>query len=156
MLWSSWQTGHNHRPIVASELQQFGIELWIGKVEFEHRRFEIIQIDGLSDSAQMAEGIFQAANERLGILMQDSLAISLARETQHDPEHPAPAPSAISGNNRRAHAEIHLRLFAWTDLDAPDPRRIGFTKLAHQPFNRLIRASELHLDFKILINPLRR
>ena len=155
MLRGSWQARQDHRPVVASELQQFWVELRIGKIKFEHRRFKIIQINCLGNSAEIAEGIFQAANERLGVLMEDRLAISLAGETQNDAEHPGLAAGPLAGKNRSTRTKIHLRLFAWTDLDAPDPRRVGFTKLAHQPLNRLIGAGELHLDFKILIDPLR-
>src|SRR5207245_10825358 len=42
MLRSSIPASHDHRPIVASELYQFWIQLRIGRIYFDHRRFKMI------------------------------------------------------------------------------------------------------------------
>jgi hypothetical protein len=48
-----------------------------------------------------------------------------------------------------------LRFLTWLDFDAPHPLGLLAAESAHEPFDRLIGATETHFGHQILINPLR-
>src|SRR6266568_9523892 len=119
MLRGSGQAGQNGHTVMARKLPELGIEFWIGKIELEHRRLEVVQIDRLGDSAQMAEGILQAANQRLGVLMTNRFAVALARVAQYHSENPGFAFASVTGDKRRTGPKVHVDFLARGHFDPP-------------------------------------
>jgi len=72
------------------------------------RSLEIIDDQGPGSTAEVPEGIFETANEVVGGLMINCFAVSLARETQDNPEDMRTLTLAIRSDNRCTSAEIYL------------------------------------------------
>jgi hypothetical protein len=62
------------------------------------------------DPAEMPEGVLQAAEEVIGGLAVDRLAVALAGVAEHDPEHGGLAPLAVGADDRGPGAEVDLGL----------------------------------------------
>jgi len=72
---------------------------------------------------------------------------------QDDPKQMWPLPFAIH-QHPRALAKIYLGFHARLHLHPHKRHRLGLPQLPHEPFNRLITASEPVLAHQVLINPL--
>lgn len=76
-----------------------GIEIGIGPFEAENGGREIVEVEVVGDAAEMSEGILDAAQEGLGVLPEDGLAVGPAGETQDDAENPGAAPGTVGSDN---------------------------------------------------------
>ena len=85
-----------------------------------HRGAEVVQNQASWYSAEMAEGTLEAAEEVVGGLAVDGLAVSLAGVRQHDAEDMSFAAFAVGADDRGACAEIDLGLIAGLALEAAE------------------------------------
>ena len=148
-------TRDDMHAVVAAEVGQLRIDLRIKPVGLEHRRFHIVEVEQQGRTAQIAETIFQAANERLGVLPSDRLAIGLARITQYHPQDPTAALLTLAVIDRRSQAEIQLEFFSRLAFQTPDPLGLGRSQLAHKALHRLVGIGKAVFAHQILVNTLR-
>jgi hypothetical protein len=82
-------------------------------------------------------------------------AVSLARVTQDDSQHPGPTATPLRIDHRCSSAEINLHFLAGLDFDAPDPLGLPTPQVPHKPFDRLIGTGKPHFGYQVLVNALR-
>jgi hypothetical protein len=85
----------------------------------QHGRLEVVDHQTLRHAAEMGEGIFQTTNEIFRCLAEGRFAVTFAAVTQDDPKDMRPAPLPVGTDDRRAGAEVDLRLLAGCDFHAP-------------------------------------
>src|SRR5260221_2372612 len=83
VLWCSGPTRHNVHAVMPAEVGQLWIDLRIKPVGLEYRRLHIVEVDQQRTTSKMAQSVFQTAEERLGVLSEYGLAVSLTRIAQH-------------------------------------------------------------------------
>src|SRR4029077_12660215 len=147
-------TRHDVHAVVPAEVSQLRIDLRIKPVGLEHRRFHIVEVEQQGATAKASETVFQAANERLGILPGDRLAIALTRITQYQPQDPTPASFTLTLSDGRAKAEIQLELLPRLTFQAPDPLGMDRSQPAHKALYGLIGIGESGFLHQILVNAL--
>src|SRR6266516_5262767 len=136
-----------------AKLFELGIEFRIKPIGARDRRAQIINDDGPRDPAQVAERIFQAANERLIRLSPHRLAVTLARMAQHRAKQMR-APALAIFSHPRALAEVHLEFVAQLDFNAAKKQFQYPFELANKPPHRIVTAVELMLGHQVLMNAL--
>src|SRR5580700_6836083 len=82
--------------VVPAEVGQLWIDLRIKPIGLQHRRFHIVEVQQERRTTQISETVFQAAQERLGVLPGDRLAVALARIAQYHPQDPTTAPLTLA------------------------------------------------------------
>jgi hypothetical protein len=73
--------GHHVEVVMATELRQLRVDVWIKPIGLEHRGLEIIQIEQERDAAKMTQRVLQAPKEALAVLAHHRFAVALARVT---------------------------------------------------------------------------
>ena len=87
---------------------------------FVHGGLEVVQDQAPGHPAEVPEGVLQAAEEVVGGLAVDGLAVALAGVAQDDAEDVGLAPLAVGADDRGAGAEVDLGLVAGVALDATE------------------------------------
>jgi hypothetical protein len=105
----------------------------------------IIDLEHFGHAAKGAKAVLQTTDEAFGGLMENRFAVRLARIAQDRAQDPRSPSSTLNIEHRSAGTEIDLDLLARMDLHAPHPLGLLVAPLAHQPFDRLIRAGESDL-----------
>jgi hypothetical protein len=139
---------------MAAEIREFRVHRRVIPIRLDHRRLEVVEIEQTRHPAEMAHGVFDHPQERLGVLAQHHLAVALARVAQHRTEQPRPPGFSASLDERRAEPEIHLQLLARLALDAPNPLRFARLELGHVARHRWIGSAETVPGDQILIDAL--
>jgi len=140
--------------VVPAEVSQLRIDLRIKPVGLEHRRFHIVEVEQQGATAKASQTVFQAANERLGILPGDRLAIALTRIAQHQSQDPTATRLTLTLIDGCSQAEIQLELLPWLTFQAPNPLGLGRSQLAHKALHRLAGIGEAVFAHQILVNTL--
>jgi hypothetical protein len=143
-------------PVVPGKLRHLRIERWIEPVGFEDRRLQIVYDGGARDSAKVSVGVLTTANERLGILPPDRLAVALARMTEHGTKQVRAPTFALLIDDRSALAKIHLHLFAGRALDATMRQLQLMGQAMDATFDRLVTPSESVIAHQVLVDALGR
>ena len=81
---------------------------------------EVVEDQAPGHAAEVPEGVLQAAEEVVGGLAVDRLAVGLAGVAQDDAKDVRLAPLAVGADDRRAGAEIDLGLVAGVALHAAE------------------------------------
>lgn len=79
VLLESFPQGLLRGGVVLTELPDLRIELRIKPIHPDHGCLEVVDDQGFGHATEMAEAVFQAANELLGRLAPHHLAVALAR-----------------------------------------------------------------------------
>ena len=111
---------------------QLGVQFRIKPVGRLDAGFEIVEDQHLGHAAEVPEGIFQAANEVLGRLPVDGLAVALARVAQDDAKDVRAAPLAVGLKDRNAAAEIDLGFLAGSAFHAAERQRSALPQATGQ------------------------
>ena len=146
--------GHRRHAVVAAKIRQFRVHRRVIPVRLDDRRLEVVEIEQARHSAEMAHGVFDHPQERLGVLAQYHLAVTLARVAQNRPKQPRAAGFAVRPGERRTEPEIHLQLLARLAFDAPDPLRFARLELGHVARNGGIGSAETVAGHEVLIDAL--
>ena len=112
--------GQKHGAVVLAEGADLGVELGIEPVGLLHGGLEVVQDQPPGHAAEVAEGILQAAEEVVGGLAVDDLAVGLAGVAQHDAEDMGLAALAVGADDRGARAEVDLGLVTGLALEAAE------------------------------------
>jgi len=115
---------------------------------------EIIDDQGPGHTAEMPEGILQAANEVIGGLTIDYFAVCLARETQNDPKDMRTPTRAIRPDNRRCGAKIYLCLFAGHTFHPAKRYRPVLSQAFDKPADTVVAALKSVLISEVLVDSL--
>lgn len=150
----SWQTGKDRDVVVTGKIDELGVEFWVGPVEAQDRGLKVVEVDGEAGTPEVAEGIFQAAEERFGVLTQDRLAVSLARMAQDHSEDPGLALLSLRGDQGGSLAKVDLHLPGGLHFDALNQRRMGLAQPAHIAFDRLVGTGKGALALEVLVDAL--
>jgi hypothetical protein len=86
MAWGIRLCRQNHRAVMFAKGLDLGMDVRIVPVGIFYSRFQIVDNQGPGDTTKVPKGILQTANEVVGGLTIDDLAVRLARETQNDPK----------------------------------------------------------------------
>src|SRR5262249_60661104 len=105
-------------------------------------------------AAEWPQGVPQAAQEVVGGLAQDGLAVGLARVAEDDAEDVGASPPAVGQEERGTAAEIDLGLFAGTAFEAPEGQLQGRLQVADKPAHAVVAAGEAVLAHQVLMNTL--
>ena len=105
-------------------------------------------------SAEVAKSVLDAAEEIVGGLAIDSLAVSLARVRQHDAEDMGSAALAVGCDDRGAGAEVDLGLVAGLTLEAPEGKLEHRLEAADEATDGVVAAPEAVFGREILVNAL--
>ena len=97
-----------------------GVELWLEPVGLLDRGAEIIQHYRFGYSAEVAESTLEAAEEIVGGLAINNLAVGLAGVGQHNAEDMSFVAFAVRADNRGACAEVNLGLITGATLEAAE------------------------------------
>ena len=146
--------GHRCHAVVAAKIRQFRVQRRVIPIRLDHRRLEVVEIEQPGHSTERAHRVFDHPQERLRVLTQHHLAVTLARMAQHRPEQPRPPGFAASLHQRRAQPEVHLQLLPRRTFDAPDPLRLARLEPGHVARNRWIGPAETVPGDQILIDAL--
>src|SRR5438552_2053024 len=95
-----------------SEGSNLGTKLGIEPVGPADGGAKVVDHQGLRQAAEVSKGIFQTAEEFIGGLMSHRFAVPLAAVGEHDAKDPTRLSSAISADEGRAPAKVHLRFSA--------------------------------------------
>ena len=131
-----------------------GVELGIEPVGLLHRGAEVIQDQPPWRSAEMAEGILEAAEEVVGGLAVDDLAVGLAGVGQHDAEDMGLAALAVGADDRGARAEVDLGLVAGPALEAAEGKLARRLQAADEAADAVVAAGEAVFGGQILVDAL--
>ena len=112
--------GPEHDAVMLAEGADLGIELGIEPVGLLHGGLEVIQDQPPRCSAEVAEGILDAAEEVVGGLAVDDLAVGLAGVRQHDAEEMGFAALAVGADDRGTCAEVDLGLITGLAFEAAE------------------------------------
>lgn len=102
-----------------------GLRVRFEPVGVEHRDLAVVDDHGGGDPAKILEGVFDAANERLGVLPPHDLAVGLARVAEHGAKQVRSAALAGLVDDGRTLPEVDLHLFAGLSLHATERQRQG-------------------------------
>ena len=108
----------------------------------------------LGHPAEVPEGILQAAEEVVGGLAGDGLAVALAGVAQDDAEDVGLAPLAVGADERRTGAEVDLGLVAGVALDASEGQFVRFLEAVDEPADAVVGAGEAVVGDQVLVDPL--
>ena len=102
----------------------------------------------------MAEGALQAAEEVVGRLAVDGLAVALAGVAQDDAEDVGLAPLAVGADDGGAGAEVDLGLVAGVALDATEGQVVRLFEPADEASDAVVGAAEAVVGDQVLVDPL--
>jgi hypothetical protein len=146
--------GHEHRPIVFAEGADLGVELGVEPVGLRDGRLEVVQDEAARDPAEVPEGVLQAAEEVVGGLAGDDLAVALAGVAQDDAEDVRLASLAVKADDRRAGAEVDLGLVAGVALDAAEGELVHLLEAVDEPADGVVAAGVAVFGDEVLVDPL--
>ena len=146
--------GHRRHAVVAAKIRQFRVHRRVIPIRLDHRRLEVVEIEQPGHSTKIPHRVFDHPQERLRVLAQHHLAVTLARMAQHRPEQPRPPGFAAGLDERRTQPEVHLQLLPRRTFDAPDPLRPARFELGHVARNGRIGPAETVPGDQILIDAL--
>jgi len=133
-----------------------GMKLGIVPVRFVHRSFKIINDQGPRNAAKIPKGILERANEILGRLSKKRLTVSFARVTQCDPKDMTLFAFALSRNNGRTDAEVHLSLVIRSRLHASEWKRMRLAQPPNEATHTIVTTGKTMLSYQVLIDALSR
>ena len=113
-------SGPEDTAVILAEGANLGVELGIEPVGLLHGGLEVVQDQPSRRSAEVAEGVLDAAEEFVGGLAVDGLAVGLARVRQHDPEEMGSPALALGCDDRGSRAEVDLGLVTRLALEPPE------------------------------------
>ena len=149
--------GQEHACRSAGEGLQLGIDLRVVPVGPGHGGLQVVDHQPLGHAAEIPEGVLQALHEGFRGLPPDGLAVALAAVREHDAEHPRTPPLAVGPDDRRAGAEVHLRLLAGLRLHPPERQRRLPPQPRDEPPHAVVTRRALAVVFdQVLVNPHRR
>ena len=108
----------------------------------------------LRHSAEVPEGVLQAAEEVVGGLAVDRLAVALAGVAEHDAEDVGLAPLAVGADDRCSGAEVDLGLVARLALDAAEGQFVRLLEAADEAADAVVAAGEAVVGDQVLVDPL--
>src|SRR5487761_2115417 len=146
-----WQ---EHRAVMFAEGADLRVDLRVEPIRLLHGRLEVVQDKAPGHPAEMPEGVLQAAEEVLGGLAVDRLAVGLAGVAQDDAEDVGLAPLAIGADDRRARAEVDLGLLARPALHASKRQVVRLLEPMDEPADAVVAAGESVVGVQILVDPL--
>ena len=103
-----------------AEGADLGVELGIEPVGLLHGGAEVVQDQSPRRTAELAEGVLDAAEKVVGGLAVDDLAVGLAGVGQHDAEDMGPAALAVGPNDGGTCAEVDLSLLTGLAFEAAE------------------------------------
>ena len=115
---------------------------------------EVIEDQPPRCSAEMAEGVLDAAEEVVGGLAIDGLAVGLAGVGQHDAEDMSFAALAVGADDRGACAEVDLGLVTGPALEAAERQLAGRLQAADEATDAVVAAGEAVLVTQVLVDAL--
>ena len=135
--------GQNTNAIVLAKGPDLGVELGIEPVGLFHRGPEVIQDQAPRCSAEMAESTLDAAEEVVGGLAVDGLAVGLAGVGQHDAEDMGFAALAVGADDWGACAEVDLGLVAGPALEAAEGKLARRLQATDEATDAVVAAGEV-------------
>ena len=147
-------SGQEDTAVMLAEGADLGVELGIEPVGLLHGGLEVVQDQPSRHSAEVAEGVLDAAEEFVGGLAVDGLAVGLARVGQHDPEEMGSAPLAVGCDDRGSRAEVDLGLVTRLALEPPEGKLERRREAVDEATDGVVASPEAVLGGEILENAL--
>src|ERR1041384_7059607 len=91
---------------MAAKAFELWIQIRIIPVGPADRGPEVVEVQGFGDTAEVTKRVLQAADERLGGLIPNGLAVGFARNAQHRAQDPWPASATAVVDHRGSAAKI--------------------------------------------------
>ena len=117
------------------------------------RRLQVVDHERLRHAAEVVEGVFERVQEVVGRLAVGDFAVRLPRMRQHDAKHVRATPLAIRSDDRRAGAEIDLRLMPRRAFHAPKRQRPHPTQPAQKSPHAVVAHLGRVFGHQVLMNP---
>ena len=76
--------GHDESAVVGGKVAELGVELGLIPIGFDDGGFEVVRDEAFGHASEVAEGVFETAQEALGVLGQNGFDIGLARVAEGD------------------------------------------------------------------------
>ena len=146
--------GPENKSVVLAEGADLGIELGIKPVGLLYGRLKVIEDKPPWYSAEVTEGIFNAAKELVGGLAIDSLAVGLARVRQHDAEDMSSMALAVGCDDWSAGTEVNLSLIAGLTFEPTKWKLLNRPEAMDKATDGVVAALEAVFGGEILINAL--
>ena len=140
--------------VMLAEGTQLRIELGIEPIGLEHRGLQVVRDQARGDAAEEAKRVLHTANQGLGVLAPDDLAVALARVAEHGAKQMRPAPPALVVFDPGAGAEVDLQLVTGFALHPAERQLKGPGEPTHELFDRTVAATKAVFADQILIDPL--
>src|SRR6266511_3228183 len=115
---------------------------------------EVVEVQGFGDAAKVTKRVFQTADERLGGLIPNGLAVGSARKAQHNAEDPRLASPTTRLDHKCSATKIDLGFLGRLNLDPADRRGRTLFEPSNESLDGLVRALEPDFDNQVLINAL--
>ena len=146
--------GPEDQAVVLAKGADLGVELGIEPVGLLHGGLEVIQDQPPWYSAEVAEGTLDAAEEVVGGLAIDGLAVGLAGVGQHDAEDMGFAALAVGADDRGTGAEVDLGLVTGLTLEAAEGKLSSRLQAADEATDAVVAAREAVFGDEILVDAL--
>ena len=143
-----------YQAIMLSKGLDLGVELRFEPVGLFHRGAEIIQNQASWRSAEMAESTLDAAEEVVGGLTVDNLAVSLSGVRQHDAEDMSFTALAVGADDRCAGAEVDLGLIAGPALESAERELARRLQAMDETTDAVVAAREVVFCGEVLVDAL--
>jgi len=142
--------GKNRRVVVCAKCQHLRVDVRIEPVRLRDGRLQVVGDQRLGHTAEVVEGIFDAADELLGGLAEHHFAIGLARMAQDDPKDVGASALAVRHDDRSAGAKVDLSLFARSALHPSKRQHTVAPQSPGEPFDAVVATLEGVLDLEVL------
>src|SRR6266571_2473131 len=147
-------TRHQSDAVMAAKAFELWIQIRIIPIGPADCGSEVVEIQGFGDTAEITKRVFQAADERLGGLIPNGLAVGFARKAQHNAEDPRLASPTTRLVHRCSATKIDLGFLRRLNLDPADRRGRTLFEPSNESLDGLVRALEPDFANQVLINAL--
>ena len=145
--------GKQNDPVVATERGELRVKIRVVPVGPENGGLQVVGDKGFGASPKGAEGIFQKADQGVGGLSPDRLAVGLPGMGQNDPQD-VDLPSVGSFPEPVSRSKVDLGLGPGVDFHPSKRKGCFFFETANEAFDGTVGSGESLVGDQVLENPL--
>ncbi len=150
----AWLGRHEYRAVMIAKAAELWVQVRVVPVGFDDGRFEIVGHQCLGNTAEMTEGILQAADQFVGRLAIDDFAVAFARMAEEDSQDMGSSALSVLTNDWSPRAKVDLSFFARSNFDAPKRKWCAALQFRNKATHAVILALKAMFLDEILIDPL--
>jgi hypothetical protein len=141
---------------MSGEGTQLRVEVRIKPIRLLHAGFQVVEHQSPGHAAEVGESVFQTADEVLGGLAINGLAVTLARVAQNDAKDLSASASAIGLQDGNAATEIDLSFFAGDTFHAAKRKRPTAAQPPHKTLHAVVARLKAVFAYQVLVDALGR